>query len=124
MLEDQLLLRSGLQDHRIFIETLDSTRKLDAAHEVDRDVAAFLPGTVEKAVLYRVLLLYWFFHPSTLPWKFSLVVETNIKKLARARVVLPAIWSRWPTCILIQFRRDSLNEKVRGTLVLCLELAT
>src|SRR5712692_11243854 len=62
VLEYQLLLRPRFQNHRILVEALDSPRKLDSAHEVDRDVAALFPGTVEKAVLYGVLLLYRFFH--------------------------------------------------------------
>ena len=67
MLEDKLLLRTRFENDRVFIETLYPARQLDSAHEVDCDVAAFFPGTVQKAVLYCVLLLYWFFHCSYSP---------------------------------------------------------
>src|SRR5262245_57639063 len=67
--EDQLFLRSCFQNHRVLIKALDSSCQLDAAHQVDRDVAALFPGTVEKAVLYCVLLLCRFFHLCDSPRK-------------------------------------------------------
>ena len=35
MLEDQLLLVIRLQNHRVFVKTLDAAGKLHAAHQVD-----------------------------------------------------------------------------------------
>src|SRR5581483_2746281 len=61
VLEDELLLRACLQNHRILVEALDPPRQFDSAHQVDGDVAAFFAGTIEKAVLDCVLLR-WFFH--------------------------------------------------------------
>src|SRR6185369_17831383 len=62
VLEDQLLLRSGFQNHRILVKAFDPSCELHSAHQVNRDAAALFTGTVEKAVLYCVLLLYGFFH--------------------------------------------------------------
>ena len=79
MLEDKLLLRTRFENDGVLIETLYPARQLDSAHEVNRDVAAFLPGTIQKAVLYCVLLLYWFFHCSLLPFapnKILRVIES------------------------------------------------
>ena len=67
--EDQLLLRSGFQNYRILVKAFDSTRKLDSAHQVNRNVASFFTGTVEKAVLYCVLLLWCLFHLLNSPSK-------------------------------------------------------
>ena len=36
VLENQLFLVAGFEHNRIFIETLDSARQLDAAHKVNR----------------------------------------------------------------------------------------
>jgi hypothetical protein len=59
VLEDQLLLVIGLQDQRILIETLDSPRKLYAAHEINREENFVLTGVIQKAILY---VLRRFFH--------------------------------------------------------------
>ena len=51
MLENKLLLIVGLQDHRIFIETLDAAGKLDAAHQIDGQEGLILPRIIEKSFL-------------------------------------------------------------------------
>ena len=60
--EDQLLLRAGLQDYRVLVKAFDSPCKFNSAHQVNRYIASFFTGTVEKAVLYCVLLLCCLFH--------------------------------------------------------------
>ena len=52
VLEDQLLLVIGLEDHRILVEALDASGQFDAAHEVDREEDSLLAGAVEKCFLY------------------------------------------------------------------------
>ena len=91
--EDQLLLRSGLKYHRVLVEALDSPRKLYPAHQIDRDVASFFAGTVEKAVLYCVLLLRSFFHLIDSPSKKLLgYLKPNTTNSLRARVCLAMVY--------------------------------
>lgn len=76
--EDQLLLRSGFQNYRVFVKALDSPGKLNSAHQVDCYIASFFTGTVEKAVLYCVLLLCCLFHLIDSPSKkFSGYLKIN-----------------------------------------------
>ena len=51
MLEDQLLLRSGFENQRVLVETLDPTRQLDTADEVDRHTRTLASGLIQKIVL-------------------------------------------------------------------------
>ena len=46
MLKDELLLITRLEDYRILIETLDSSRKFHAAHQVNREKSLVLAGVV------------------------------------------------------------------------------
>ena len=46
VLEDQLLLIIGFQNQRVLIETLDSARELDSAHQIDGKDDLVLPGIV------------------------------------------------------------------------------
>src|SRR5262249_12898619 len=67
VLENQLLLRPCFQNDRILIEALYPPRQLDAAHQVDGNVAPVFSGTVEESVLNRVLLLCVLFHQVSSP---------------------------------------------------------
>jgi hypothetical protein len=51
MLEDQLLLIVGLQYHGVFIEALDATAELHAAHQIDSQEGLVPAGVVEKSLL-------------------------------------------------------------------------
>ena len=51
MLEDELVVWTGLQQNGKLIETADAARQLGAIHEVDRDRRFFAPDGVKKSVL-------------------------------------------------------------------------
>ena len=48
MLEDQLLLIIGLQNHRIFVERANTSSQLDAAQQINGDVDLLFAGRVEE----------------------------------------------------------------------------
>lgn len=60
VLEDQLLLITGFENQRVFIEALDAARKFYATKQVDGDKTLVLARIIEKAILY---VLRWFIHP-------------------------------------------------------------
>src|SRR5205085_5879301 len=91
---DQLLLRPGFQNHRVFVETLDSPRKLHPAHQVDGDVAALFAGTVEKAVL-DCILLRWFFHLPDSPVQKIFKGIANLSHIIQSgQEFAPSPWGR------------------------------
>src|ERR1700675_4163596 len=69
MLEDELLLVAGFEDHRVLVERSDTTRQLHAADQIDRNIVPFLSCRVEEGIL-DVLLCRLGFH---LPISFFLV---------------------------------------------------
>src|ERR1700687_1715568 len=69
MLEDELLLIAGFEDHRVLIERSDTSRQLHTADQIDRNIVPFLSCRVEEGIL-NVLLCRLGFH---LPISFFLV---------------------------------------------------
>src|ERR1022692_3151867 len=61
MLEDELLLVAGFEDHRVFVERSDTTRQFHAADQIDRNIVPFLSRRVEEGIL-NVLLCRLGFH--------------------------------------------------------------
>jgi hypothetical protein len=51
MLKDELFLIIGLEYDRVFIETLDPTRQLNPAHEINSEKRFFLAGVVQECLL-------------------------------------------------------------------------
>ena len=78
MLEDELLLAVRLQDNRVLVETLDSSRELDTAHQVDgeEDLASLVAIYLAPS---DVTVIYG------LPDKGVLVVksDTEYKKMVK-----------------------------------------
>src|ERR1044072_7788433 len=52
VLEDKLLLRCRLQQHRVFVEAADAARKLGAVHQVDGDGLLLTAHGVKERILY------------------------------------------------------------------------
>ena len=105
VLEDQLFLRTGLQNHRVLVKALDSPRQLHPAHQVNRYVAAVFTGTVEKAVLYCVVLLRYFVQSSdSAVEKFLGYLKANTLNSSGARLYTAAR----RTCLTL--RRPSLTK--------------
>src|SRR6266853_3352588 len=61
MLEDELLLVAGFEDHRVLVERSDTTRQLHAADQIDRNIVPLLACRVEEGIL-NVLLRRLGFH--------------------------------------------------------------
>src|SRR5208282_4464825 len=61
MLEDELLLVAGFQDHRVLVERSDTTRQFHAADQIDRNIVPFLSCCVEEGIL-NILLCRLGFH--------------------------------------------------------------
>src|SRR5437879_1660356 len=61
MLEDELLLVAGFEDHRVLVERSDTTGQLHAADQIDRNIVPFLSCRVEEGIL-NVLLRRLGFH--------------------------------------------------------------
>src|SRR5258708_30599015 len=61
MLEDELLLVAGFEDHRVLVERSDTARQLHPADQIDRDIVPFLACRVEEGIL-NVLLRRLGFH--------------------------------------------------------------
>src|ERR1700686_4095615 len=69
MLEDELLLVAGFEDHRVLVERSDTSGQLHTADQIDRNIVPFLLCRVEEGIL-DVLLCRLGFH---LPISFFLV---------------------------------------------------
>src|SRR5450755_2750694 len=61
MLEDELLLITRFEHHRIFVERSDTAGQLHTADEIDRNIVPFLACCVEEGIL-NVLLCRLGFH--------------------------------------------------------------
>src|SRR5271169_835468 len=51
VLEDQLLLVVGVQNHRILIEGANATRQFDSAQQIDSNYGLVLASRIEKGIL-------------------------------------------------------------------------
>src|ERR1700674_514952 len=112
MLEDELLLIAGFEDHRVLIERSDTTRQLHAADQIDRNIVPFLSRRVEEGIL-NVLLRRLGFH---LPISFFLVRgcaasigKGNRRQLSSYRLLQYGLVKRFSTSRPIIFSGESLR---------------
>src|SRR5208337_1280580 len=61
VLEDELLLVTGFENHRVLVEGSDTTRQLHPADQIDRNIVPFLSCRVEEGIL-NILLCRLSFH--------------------------------------------------------------
>jgi hypothetical protein len=59
MLEDQLILVVGFENHRVLVEALDATGQFHSTHQINRGHRFVPAGVVEKNILN---ILHRFFH--------------------------------------------------------------
>src|ERR1700674_3308450 len=109
MLEDELLLVAGFEDHRVLIERSDTPRQLHAADQIDRNIVPFLSCRVEEGIL-NVLLCRLGFH---LPISFFLVRgravsigKGNRRQLSSYRLLQYGLVKRFSTSRAIIFSGD------------------
>src|ERR1700686_1115241 len=109
MLEYELLLVAGFEDHRVLIERSDTTRQLHAADQIDRNIVPFLSRRVEEGIL-NVLLRRLGFH---LPISFFLVRgcaasigKGNRRQLSSYRLLQYGLVKRFSTSRPIIFSGD------------------
>src|ERR1700686_1642242 len=109
MLEDELLLVAGFEDHRVLVERSDTTRQLHAADQIDRNIVPFLSCRVEEGIL-NVLLRRLGFH---LPISFFLVRgcaasigKGNRRQLSSFRLLQYGLVTRFSTSRPIIFSGD------------------
>src|SRR4029077_7830729 len=110
VLEDELLLVAGFEDHRVLVERSDTTRQLHAADQIDRNIVPFLSCRIEEGIL-NILLRRLGFH---LPISFfpvrgraASIGKGNRRQLSSYWLLQYGLVKRFSTSRAIIFSADS-----------------